>query len=196
MKEVLIRQTKRASEPQRAVSLMCDCSRSECLLYTNTDQRRDGKQVQSLQDLLKRKMRAETDQKKHSSYIFWVITCSISKIAAWMYWIKSSESFLWSEFAGLSYDITKNELLNNRQQNQNMFRRIINQVHNHRTQNSPGFITNSAPLRPKLLKKLVHRWRWDGSWRLRFNISQCDSAGYLQTSGRFQQRAWWQKQMI
>lgn len=33
---------------------------------------------------------------KYKRFIFWVINCSVSKIAAWISWIKSSESFFWS----------------------------------------------------------------------------------------------------
>lgn len=93
MREVLIRQTKRASDPQRAVSLMCDCSRSEYVQHTNTDQRWDVKCIYSSTE--------EEDEdgyirNKYKRFIFWVINCSVSKIAAWISWIKSSESFFWS----------------------------------------------------------------------------------------------------
>lgn len=50
---------------------------------------------------------------KYKRFIFWVINCSVSKIAAWISWIKSSESYF-------CHDITNNKLLNNRQQNLNM----------------------------------------------------------------------------
>ena len=114
MKEVLIRQMKRASDPQRAVSLMCDCSRSEHVQHTNTDQRRDVKQVQSLQCCTE-----EEDEDGYLPEINTNVLFSGLQIAVYQ---KQQLDYLKLNHlkaffgADLSHDITNNKLLNYRQQ--------------------------------------------------------------------------------